>query len=97
MPKQCCGRTRFFPPICGRPASVERDGQWWCYQHDPERRRAKAAARTAQVRLEDAARELKFARQDLEREAGLCELTDADLRAIIAAGGMRKILAGLPS
>ena len=32
---------------CFRPATVERDGKWWCWQHDPERVKADREKRRA--------------------------------------------------
>ena len=34
---------RCFPWICLKPATVERDGKWYCKIHDPEYSRQKAA------------------------------------------------------
>ena len=30
---------------CGAPPKVERDGKWYCNRHDPEKRKAKDAAK----------------------------------------------------
>jgi hypothetical protein len=32
---------------CSRPAAVERDGVWWCKQHDPEAKKRRDEARQA--------------------------------------------------
>lgn len=92
--RQCCGRAMtYLGGHCSRPACVTRDGKRYCYQHDPERMSEKRAERAAKSRAEVAAREARLDRQELERDAGISALTDDDLRAIIAAGGIRAMLA----
>ena len=63
---------------CGRPASVERAGKWWCTQHDPEavkaRREARDRARDEQWAAERAERERQAAhRAERERLADAAE------------------------
>lgn len=41
---------RVYP--CARPATVERDGEWYCWQHDPERVRVDKEKRLAAGRAE---------------------------------------------
>ena len=33
--------------LCSRPATVQRDGKWYCWQHDPKRVEAEAKKRRA--------------------------------------------------
>lgn len=48
---------------CTREGKVERDGRWFCSQHDPERARARGAAKAAE-------RQARQAQDDeVEREA----------------------------
>lgn len=47
---------RIYP--CNRPATIERDGEWYCWQHDPERVKVDAEKRERQ---EEAKREKRFA------------------------------------
>lgn len=42
---------------CSNPAKVQRDGEWYCGVHDPERLRALSAKHDERRRAEDAERE----------------------------------------
>lgn len=43
--KRACSATVFGPRVhswqCSRTATVERDGKWYCRQHDPEAKKAR--------------------------------------------------------
>lgn len=47
---KCCGQTHNFPPICYREPTIEVDGKFYCWQHDPNRRRQKVDVRKEQDR-----------------------------------------------
>lgn len=81
---------------CWRRATVERDGQWYCFQHDPERverlrleRQAAEKAKWDEFHRKD---ELRVAHNKLLDASGVKGLTDDDLVRIAAAGGMEKLL-----
>ena len=42
---------------CSRKGTVERDGRWWCKQHDPEAMKAREAKRDAAYRAEQEVKE----------------------------------------
>lgn len=93
--RSCSAKNKRVYGNCERRASVEVDGKWYCWQHDPVRLRAKARreweARKAQMRAEDEAYEARHARKALLAAAGLRDLSavsDDDLRALAAAGGL---------
>jgi hypothetical protein len=99
---KCCANLRGrYRGNCERNGTVERGGKWYCRQHDPvlvaEQRAAKAVVLRAEAAALQAKVHMEVDRHILERDAGVDRLTDAELRAIIAAGGMRKILAGVTS
>lgn len=50
-------RHDFSGHMCTRKATVERNGKWWCKQHDPEAESARMAAREAKWKAEDEAKE----------------------------------------
>jgi hypothetical protein len=83
---------------CERAGSVKRGDRWFCWQHDPGRAEAEAREAAAERAAREAGLERRFARELLERGAGLrpdqvAALTDADLEMLAAAGG---VLAFLP-
>lgn len=97
---RCCARLRGFAPgTCERPATVERDGRPFCWQHDPVRleedRKAGYAANMERLRREEAEREARFVRQDLLRDSGIRDASDDDLRKLVALGGLSAVLAKL--
>jgi hypothetical protein len=90
---KCSGEPHTFFGYCERKPTVERDGKPYCWQHDPERRRAKARARAEADRQHEKKLEREWARMDLERSAGLrpdqvAKLTDEQVRMIADAGGI---------
>jgi hypothetical protein len=92
----CNAKTRNLFGRCDRRATVERDGRWFCWQHDPERFQAERAARAARRRQEamahEAEIEARWRRDDLLRNSGVGALTNQDLEQIVAAGGIRAFL-----
>lgn len=91
--RMCHGKLGSYAGSCLRPGTVEHDGKWYCWQHDPEKLRAKAEqARRDYIekqRLDDLAFEKKLARRRLEEAAGLGLLTDDELTALATLGGVR--------
>ena len=81
---------------CVRDATVERDGKFFCWQHDPERVRAEREARCAkrkeEARKREAEREARWTRDDLMRDSGVSKLTNEELKHIIDCGGIQNIL-----
>ena len=71
-----CGQCGSHP--CSRPATVQCDGQWWCWQHDPERAEADKKKRRA-VRL--AKMDRLYARR--ARNANLAELVTPELVTLL--------------
>ncbi len=49
---------------CKYPGKVQRDGEWWCGQHDPERLLAKARARAKYIQAEQKALDVLYAARD---------------------------------
>lgn len=52
---------RAYP--CSRQGTVERDGKWYCWQHDPERMKADKEKRHAKWQAETDTRSARWARQ----------------------------------
>jgi hypothetical protein len=81
---------------CSRNATVEREGKWFCWQHDPERleriREAEWEIRRAARSAEETARDVRWTREQLERKSGIRDLTNPELEQIIQEGGIRAIL-----
>ena len=50
---------------CTSPGKVQRDGEWWCGIHDPERLAAKARARTKYIQAEQKALDAIYAARDV--------------------------------
>ena len=72
--KQCSGEvfgpggvSRMFP--CGRDASVTRDGNRWCWQHDPEYVQRKQLEAKERWRKDDAERAAYYHRKQVETTA----------------------------
>lgn len=87
---------------CARKAKVERNGKWYCRQHDPEARKAFDAERTAKWKREWNIRGAMGALENFERQAGkaLADYAGGDLPAELAAArqdvlAARDILRGL--
>lgn len=79
--KRCAGLDSAQGTPCTHPPmTVQRNGQWYCWRHDPDRLRALAA---------------RMAHRQLEEAAGIVRLSAAQLQQIVAFGGMRRILAAL--
>lgn len=53
---------------CARKATIERDGKWWCWQHDPEAVEARHAERLVKQNAEWAAKKERWARQKIEAD-----------------------------
>lgn len=81
---------------CDRPATVERDGKSYCWQHDPERltakrkERGRALAERAKKQDEELTR--KYKRMALLEKAGITKLTDEDIENIIEYGGIHELI-----
>ena len=57
---------------CSRKATVERDGKWWCTQHDPAREEArKQAALTARQEADRRERERQHRALELAAQLGV--------------------------
>ena len=101
--KKCCHEKwrgfGFSPRRCDKAAKVERDGNPYCGLHDPEKVAARRAERNAKWdrkwAVQTAAREQEASRAELQRLAGIPHLTNDELRAIVAAGGIRAVLAAM--
>lgn len=97
---ECGEKLRgMFMGNCTRPATVERDGKHYCWQHDPKRHMDERAKRwqirKAELLERERKLEAKFARLDLEREAGVNDLSDDTLRDIVALGGIQAMIGKL--
>lgn len=66
---------------CSRPATVERDGKWYCWQHDPERVKTDKERRRAAARAELDRHHAIFARN--ARNARLAELVMPELAELL--------------
>lgn len=99
MRKKCEGKLSYRGWRCKRPASVEVDGKFYCWQHEPVRveKLAQKRAKDAKERFARMEREAdaRIERKVLEEKAGVIDLTDGELREIIAFGGVRGMLRGL--
>ena len=96
MPR-CCGVLRgYLRGICDRPATVEREGKFWCWQHDPVRLEKERQERYRAGRKEHEEREARvaahFNRARLEEAAGVRDLSDDTLRDIVRLGGLEAII-----
>lgn len=96
MPEKCQGNAQKFAGSCARKPTVVHDGKPYCWQHDPVRMRRKAAESWAKRKAEmariEAEQDARIARRKLVEAAGLSDLTDDELRAIAARGGIRAML-----
>lgn len=93
---RCAGTVRGFVGDCERRPTVERNGKWYCWQHDPDRLAEQAKERRdawrAKMQKEDDAFAARRSRRDLEARAGIKDLTDAELEKLAALGGVRNLL-----
>jgi hypothetical protein len=95
----CQGKANLFLGHCERKPTVERDGKWFCWQHDPERLKRLAAERWAK-RKEEIARteseqDARIHRRRLLERAGIDNPSDDLLERIIALGGIQNMVARL--
>ena len=65
------------PHPCRTPASIERDGKWWCVRHDP-----KAVAARSQVQADKYNAETQTVAERYRRAAAYTELVTA-LKALL--------------
>ena len=93
---QCCKqvygyRYRTGGEPCTRKGTIEVNGKWYCWQHDPERVARLRKETEEEWERESQARTEKFQRQHLERK--VCEgVTDEELESILGVGGLRGML-----
>ena len=66
---------------CQRPATVQRDGKWWCWQHDPERVKADEKKRRAGWEAKMDREAFIYAR--IARNARLAELVTPELAELL--------------
>lgn len=69
--------SRYDTP-CGKRAKVEREGQWFCGVHDPEKRIARDRERNQKAALEDAVRRAHWA---------IDNITETLVEAVASFGG----------
>jgi len=74
---------RVYP--CARPATVERDGVWYCWQHDPEWVKADKKKRRAAENAKADRQSAMWRRR--ARNARLAELVTPELLALIERTG----------
>jgi hypothetical protein len=96
MAETCGAVLKHIFGRCERPVTVTRDGKGYCWQHDPERRKAAADAawevRKAAMAVEEAKAKARYRRRELERHAGIVGLSDADLETLVSVGGVFPII-----
>lgn len=66
---------------CHRPATIEREGKWFCWQHDPNRRAEEAAERQAAEEARAARQAAKYTR--ITRNARLAQLVTPELAVLL--------------
>ena len=77
---------------CSRNATVKRDGQWYCWQHDPERQEADKKKRRAADDAKWDRRSAMYARR--ARDAKLAELVTPELAELLEQlAGMAVLIA----
>jgi hypothetical protein len=99
--QECChGRYKnhsWNEYACSRTATVEKDGKWYCWQHNPEYEAKKNKELREKWDREAAERTKRWAdeaeRKRLLDESGVARLDVFELRWIIAAGGIHAIMA----
>lgn len=99
MTRKCQGGMNKFAFQCNRKPSVERDGKYYCWQHDPVRlteiSEKKRQERIASYARKEAEQDARVERLLLEKESGIDTLSGDDLKTIIALGGIRVMIAKL--
>ena len=70
---------------CFRNATVERDGKWWCWQHDPERVKIDREKRRAGWQAKMDRKDAKYAR--IARNARLAALVTPELATLLEKAG----------
>ena len=66
MAKDCCASVWRFPAHstpCHRAGTVERDGDWYCYQHDPVAVKRRRAERDGKWKRQRTAQQMGWAVQ----------------------------------
>ena len=96
MTKQkCSAKTyrdwHFYP--CSRKATVEREGKWYCWQHDPERAIKQNQKRQAQCDAEANERKAKETRRNVERD--VCAGVSTDTLDKLGYEGLLRLLKSL--
>jgi hypothetical protein len=96
MKGSCAGQLGRTFGECLRKPTVVRNGKPYCWQHDPEKisaaRAAAWEARKVEIARIEAESDARIARRKLERAAGVENVTDAELQAIVALGGIRVMI-----
>lgn len=70
--KQVFNSYSFRGKSCSRIGCIERNGKWWCAQHDPERVAARQAALHAKWEAERAAQDqVKVSAEQLAKTLGI--------------------------
>jgi len=92
---QCCEQV--FGGIvmgghrCTRKGTVEVNGKWYCWQHDPERVKREEKKRQEKWKEERERGTAIWDRRLLERRVCL-SVTDEELESILGVGGLRGML-----
>ncbi len=99
MKTKCQGRSGAFAFQCDRKPTIERGGKCYCWQHDPERltriARERQAERFAAQERSQAEFDAQYKRNQLIANAGVDNLTEDELKAIAALGGIRAMIVEL--
>lgn len=77
---------------CQRPATVLRDGKWYCWQHDPERVEADKKKRQAKREAEDRIRTARWARSAAMHR--ICRGVSTEDLEKLEDGAVRRLLDG---
>lgn len=97
--RPCCGLDHRWTWKCYRSATKFEDGKWYCYQHAPSYKKAKAKKEQEEYRRRQAELEIKWdaqdARRKLEQAADVDNLSDSDLRIIAKLGGIYAMICAL--
>ena len=82
---------RVYP--CSRKGTVERDGKWYCWQHDPERVRADKEKREGKWKTEQDIKTRRWKRRGAMTR--VCKgVSTADLEKL-EVGAVRRLLSSL--
>lgn len=87
-------RTKTYGGCC-RPATVTREGKPFCWQHDPERRAARAAADKAERAAAEAKIEAEHDFRVRMIRAGLVHVTPDQLAEVERLGGLAAMIESL--